>query len=274
LNLIAPLIDTPLSPKLPISVGRWLRPDDQNAIVMSEAMLKMLGSDAALGDEIWLDINGQKLPWRLVGISQEFMASGAYVPFDYLARTTKYETRTIVKTTNRAVADQVGKALNIQLGNAGFDVYTLWKTAETRKVMEDHMAIMIGILLVMAALFALIGGLGLASTMSLNVLDRTRELGVMRAIGATTLAVLQIIVLEGAFVGALSWVLAILLSIPYSGLMGQMFAVLLKNPMNLTTSLPGWAMWFFIIVAIGVVASAFPAWNATRRPVNEVLAYE
>jgi putative ABC transport system permease protein len=81
----------------------------------------------------------------------------------------------------------------------------------------------------MAALFALIGGLGLASMMSLNVLDRTRELGIMRAIGATTQNVLQIILLEGAFIGALSWVLAVILSIPYSGMMGQVFALLLKN---------------------------------------------
>ena len=148
------------------------------------------------------------------------------------------------------------------------------KRSDTRKVMEDHMALIIGILLVMAALFVIIGGLGLASTMSLNVLDRTRELGIMRAIGASTQDVLQIIILEGAFIGALSWVLAVILSIPYSVLMGQVFAVLLKNPINLTTSAEGWLIWFFVIIVIGAVASAFPAWNAAKQPVNEVLAYE
>ena len=96
----------------------------------------------------------------------------------------------------------------------------------------------------------------------------------MRAIGATTQNVLQMIILEGAFIGALSWVLAVILSIPYSGVMGQVFAVLLKNPINLTTSAEGWLIWFFVILAIGTVASAFPAWNAARQPVNEVLAYE
>ncbi len=274
LNLIAPLINTKLSPKLPIIEGRWLRPDDQNAIVMSEALLKMLDIDAAIGGKILLDIGGQKTTCQLVGISQEFLASGAYVPFDYLSQTTKYETKTMMKTTNSALTGKVTRDLEIQLSNAGFDVYTLWKTADTRKVMEDHMALIIGILMVMAALFVIIGGLGLASTMSLNVLDRTRELGVMRAIGASTLDVLQTIILEGAFIGALSWVLAIILSIPYSGLMGQVFAVLLGNPINLTTSAEGWIIWFFVIIAIGSVASAFPAWNAAKRPVNEVLAYE
>jgi putative ABC transport system permease protein len=278
LRLMAPLINTQLSPKPPILKGRWLRPDDQNAIVMSDALMKMLNIDAAIGDEILLDIHGQKTAWQLVGISREFLANGAYVPFvDSFKQTTTHSsqaTNIVVKTTNPALTNEITRNLEIQLDRAGFDVYTMWKTADTRKVMEDHMALMIGILLIMAALFAIIGGLGLASTMSLNVLDRTRELGVMRAIGASTLDILQIIILEGAFIGALSWVLAIFLSIPYSGLMGQVFAILLRNPINLTTSAEGWLIWFFAILAIGSVASAFPAWNAARQPVNQVLAYE
>lgn len=274
LRLTAPLAATKLSPKPPILKGRWLQPGDQNAMVASDALLELLGIKAEIGEEILLDIKGDRTTWQLVGISREFMASTAYVPIDYFTQTTKYDTNTIVKATNPALTNQVTRDLEIQLDRSGFDVYTLWKTEDTRMVMEEHMVLMTGILLMMAALFAIIGGLGLASTISLNVLDRTRELGVMRAIGATTQDVLQIIIVEGAFIGALSWVLAVILSIPYSGLMGQMFAVLLKNPINLTTSAQGWAMWFFIIVAIGTVASAFPAWSAARRPVNEVLAYE
>ncbi len=150
----------------------------------------------------------------------------------------------------------------------------MWKIADTRKVMEDHMALVIGILLVMAALFVIIGGLGLASTMSLNVLDRTRELGIMRAIGASTQDVLQVIIVEGALIGVLSWGLAVILSIPYNMMMSQVFAVILRNPLALTTSFTGWIEWFAVVSGIGAIASAFPAWNAAKQPVNEVLAYE
>ena len=251
-----------------------MQPGDQNAIVASDALLELLGIKAEIGEEIMLDIKGHRTTWQLVGISREFMASTAYVPIDYFTHTTKYDTSTIVKTTNPALTNQVTKDLEIQLDRSGFDVYTMWKTEDTRMVMEEHMVLMTGILLIMAALFAIIGGLGLASTMSLNVLDRTRELGIMRAIGASTLDVLQIIILEGAFIGALSWVLAVILSIPYSGVMGQVFAILLKNPINLTTSAEGWIIWFLAIIVIGAIASAFPAWNAAKQPVHEVLAYE
>jgi putative ABC transport system permease protein len=274
LRITASPINTHLSPEPPISAGRWLRPDDQNAIVMNVALLARYGIAAAIGDEILLEIHGQKTDWKLVGLSQEFMTNTAYVPFDYFTQTAQYETDTVVKTTQPALTNEITRDLEIQLNRAGFDVYTMWKTSDTRKVMEDHMALMVGILLVMAALFMIIGGLGLASTMSLNVLDRTRELGIMRAIGATTQNVLQIIILEGAFTAALSWGLAILLSIPYSGLMGQVFAILLRNPMDLATSVEGWILWLLVVIMIGAAASAFPAWNAARRPVNEVLAYE
>ncbi|MBK9925255.1 MAG: FtsX-like permease family protein [Anaerolineales bacterium] len=274
LRLTAPHLDTKLSPKPPILKGRWLQSDDQNAIVASDALLELYGIDAVIGEKILLDIKGQKTTWQLVGVSREFMASTAYVPFDYFTQVTKYETSTIVKTTNPDLTSWVTRNLEIQLDSAGFDVFTMWKTEDVRKVMEDHMVLITGILLIMAALFATIGGLGLASTMSLNVLDRTRELGIMRAIGATTQNVLQIILLEGALIGALSWVLAVILSIPYSGMMGQVFALLLKNPINLTTSITGWSIWFVTIIFIGTIVSALPAWNAAKQPVNEVLAYE
>lgn len=140
--------------------------------------------------------------------------------------------------------------------------------------MVDHMLIITGILLVMAALFVIVGGLGLTSTMSLNILDRTRELGIMRAIGASTSNVMEIIILEGSFIGTLSWLIAILFSMPPTFLMGKVIEIFLESPMNLVVSVEGWIMWFFVIVAIGTVASAFPAWNAAKQPVNEVLAYE
>ena len=58
-------------------------------------------------------------------------------------------------------------------------------------------------LIVMSGVLAGVGGLGLMTTMSLNVLERRREMGVLRAIGATPAAVWAIVVAEGAVIGAL-----------------------------------------------------------------------
>jgi putative ABC transport system permease protein len=251
LNIIAPLIDTALSPKPPIVQGRWLRPGDTNAIVMSIGLMKKLDIDAALGGEILLDLYGQRMAWRLVGITQEFLSSGAYVPFGYFSRATNHKTSTVVRTTDPSMAEGVSKDLDIMLAAAGFDVYTMWKTADSRKVMTDHMLLVTGTLLVMAALFVIVGGLGLSSTISLNALDRTRELGIMRAIGASPTCVLETVISEGIFIAALSWIFAVLFSIPLTVLMGKVIEIFLESPMDLNTSALGWIIWLLVIIAIG-----------------------
>jgi putative ABC transport system permease protein len=277
LRLIAPPANSQLMPNITIQEGRWLRPDDQHAIVINATLLKKLKLEAEVGDEIALDINGITTTWQLVGISQEYLSSTAYVPFDVLAQTLGQQGQAatiVVQTTESAATDKVAQNLEIQLSNAGFDVYTLWKTEDTRLVFKMHMLMITVILLVMAALFVLVGGLGLASAIGLNVLERTRELGILRAIGASTQRVLQIITLEGVFVGLLSWIFAILLSLPLTWGMTQIFDKAFDMPVKLTISSGGGGLWLLAVVIISLLASIVPAWNAAQRPVDEVLAYE
>ena len=66
----------------------------------------------------------------------------------------------------------------------------------------------------MSLLMLVVGGLGLASTMSLGVLERTREIGVLRAIGARHGSILAMVQIEGLVIALLSWALAIPLSLP------------------------------------------------------------
>ncbi len=67
--------------------------------------------------------------------------------------------------------------------------------------------ILIVFLLSMALLTAFVGSIGLTGTMGMNVLERTREIGVMRAIGAVDLAIVKSVVIEGVFIGMISWAL-------------------------------------------------------------------
>jgi putative ABC transport system permease protein len=128
-------------------------------------------------------------------------------------------------------------------------------------------------LLTMAVLAAVVGSLGLMGTMSINVVERGREIGMMRAIGATTPMVAGIFVGEGLLLGIISWVLAFPLSIPGAYLFVQILSQAILQ-VEFSFSLQGLFTWLIIVSVLSAIASLWPAVRATRISVRESLAYE
>jgi putative ABC transport system permease protein len=127
---------------------------------------------------------------------------------------------------------------------------------------------------VISVVIAGVGGLGLMTTMSLNVLERRREMGVLRAIGATPTAILLIVVVEGAVIGALSWAVAAAAAWPVSRAIGNLMTGAFKVGLDFSFEPMGLAVWAAASLFLGAVASFLPAWRASRRPVRESLGYE
>jgi putative ABC transport system permease protein len=134
---------------------------------------------------------------------------------------------------------------------------------------------LINFLLAMAAVSAAVGGLGLSGTMSMNVLERVREIGVVRAIGASDLAVLRLVLVEGVIIGLLSWLAGTIVSLPVTLLITNLLGVsMMQRPLTFTFSFSGALMWLGIAVILAAIASFLPARGASRLTVREVLAYE
>jgi putative ABC transport system permease protein len=147
--------------------------------------------------------------------------------------------------------------------------------AEQRSVIEDHLLMVVGFLGIMAKLIIIVGGLGLASTMSLSVLERTREIGVMRAIGARHSSLLGMIQAEGLVIALLSWLVAIPLSAPMSIVLAQAFArVMFPVDAHLVPEASGVLQWLAVVVIVSIIACGLPALRATRIPTALALAYE
>lgn len=97
----------------------------------------------------------------------------------------------------------------------------------------------------------------------------------MRAIGAATGSIMQIIVVEGVLIGLISWLQAALLSLPLAKLLAdQVGKAFVDAPLTFGFSTAGVALWLVIVVLLAVVASFLPARTASRLTVREVLAYE
>ncbi len=136
-------------------------------------------------------------------------------------------------------------------------------------------AIIVALLMVMTFVLATVGGLGLMGTMSLNVIERTREIGVMRAFGASSLAVFRIVILEGLLIGLMSWILAIGFSLPISVFLAREIGLsFMDYPVPASFSLSGILIWAVLVIVISILASLFPALRAVRLTVTQVLAYE
>jgi hypothetical protein len=147
--------------------------------------------------------------------------------------------------------------------------------SDSRYSFDQHMLMIYVFLIVASGVLATVGGLGLMTATSLNVLDRRRELGVLRAIGASPAMVAGIVVIEAVFVAVLAWALAVLAAWPLTALIGSFLtAALFRNGLDITLALAGIAGWLGISIALAFVSSLVPAVSASRRSVREAVSYE
>jgi putative ABC transport system permease protein len=109
----------------------------------------------------------------------------------------------------------------------------------------------------------------------MNVMERTREIGVMRAIGAFNQIIMRLVIVEGLVIGMLSYAMSMLLCLPISSLLSNVVSLAIFNaPAQLALTYKGFVIWLLLVVALSVVASMVPARNASRMTIREVLAYE
>jgi putative ABC transport system permease protein len=260
--------------------GRWLVPKDEKALVINSNLMAE-EPDIRVGDVVHFEIEGWETDWRIVGVVRGSLNAppSVYVNYPSFARATRnvgLTTRIRIQTDRHDAAFQsrVKRDLEEQLEHAGMRIQVAYVTAEYRSTTERTFNIVTGFLLIMAVLLVLVGGLGLAGMMSINVLERTCEVGVMRAIGASNGIVLWVFIVEGVSVGLLSWLLGIVLALPLSQFLSNAVGiVLLKIPPIYAFSVNGALIWLFVAVFLATLASLLPAWNASRISVRDVLAY-
>ena len=277
--MLAPPTTTQLI-DLPLVAGRWLEAGDANGIVINQALTQN-ERDLVVGSTVALTLNGRETTWRVVGIVQELGAPPtAYANDTAFATATNQAGRAQVVrvvTNDRTPSGQrqVAQALERAFASAAMPIAATQQIADLRTSFDKHIIILVSALLTMAAVVALVGGLGLLSTMSITVLERTREFGVMRAIGATRRAILSIVVTEGCIIGLLSWLLAIIVSLPLSSAIGIIAGQIgLRAALAFAIAPWGIGLWLGISVLVAALASAIPAWSAARLTVRQVLVYE
>lgn len=279
IQIFAPPADTRMI-KPTILSGRWLLPDDANAVVINTDLLRD-ETDIKVGDEIKLNINAKEKTYRVVGITRGILAGAyAYINYPYYSSQVVGESGRVgilqirFKGNDPDVHARVTQTLESTF-KADYSVSSIRPTPNAVRSVREQFNILIVFLFIMAAIVGVVSALGLSGAMSMNVLERTREIGVMRSLGASDMSVLMVFLLEGIFIGVASWIGGSIFAYPLSVILSnQVGDSLVRAPLLYTFPPEGVALWLLGSIALATIATFAPAHRASMLSVREVLAYE
>ena len=261
--------------------GRWLNQGETGAIVLNQIGRNNTLPDVGAGDAVQLSVGGRATAWRVVGIVEEGGGSGGgvYATAEGFAEAMgrpqqvnqlRIATAGHDELTRQAVAGAVAKTLT----DAGIEVQSAASVSRSEAIIEGHLGPIVTIVLAIAIAMGVVGGIGLASTMSANILERTREFGVMHAIGARPKTVRRIVIAEGIFLAVTSVVVAVIPALALTAVLGAGLGNLFMDaPLPYRVSVLAIAIWLLVVVLGGALATDAAATRASRITVREALAY-
>jgi putative ABC transport system permease protein len=275
LAVLAPPVDTSLV-EFPVLRGRWLDADDRDAVVLNH--VAAAASGARVGDEVLLSLDGDPHAWMVVGVVEEIGAAGiAYVPRPTFAATTATDAARMLRVvTDARTAEQratIVRSVDARLRDAGADLELVVPFAELRTAVGDHLIILIQLLVAAASVLAIVGLVGLSVAMATAVVERTREIAIVKALGATRRRIRAMIVGEAVLLATASWGVATLASLPLTAGIETVIGRLgFLAPLPFTVAPVAMLGWGVAVIAGAVVAAEIPARRAAALTVHRGLS--
>jgi putative ABC transport system permease protein len=267
-----------LSPR--VIAGHWLSVLDTDGAVVNEQALSMFPG-LKTGDRIDLIIRSVVAELRVVGVVREHLTQATvYTSPERFDQATGEPgliggVRVALESADERSANELIASMERELDNSGVHVTQSVSQAQLGDALGGHLFILIFTLAVMSILMATVGVMGLGSAMTITVLERTREFGVMRVIGARAWTIRRTVVGEAVLVGVLSAGISLVLSMPLTIFVDWIVGAASFGP-ALGTGLSAAALplWLAITVVGAVTASAYPSWKASKLTIREALGFQ
>jgi putative ABC transport system permease protein len=266
-----------------IVAGRWLAPEDGRAVVIPRETAEKNNIHA--GDMVSLDLGVWGTDqWRVVGLYEPvfvggFAADSIYAPQETLFKLAKkynQASRVLIRTTSheRAFTTEVTKHLKETFERHNLEVSASQTQADLRATNEWQFSLVTNMLLALSIILAVVGAIALMGALSIGVIERTKEIGVLRAIGARSRTILGIFVMEGVLQGVGSWMIAVPLSLAVSpAAASQLGHIMFSATLDYQYNWLAVGTWLGIVLTVSILASILPARGATRISVRDSLAY-
>ncbi|MDP2908059.1 MAG: ABC transporter permease [Nanoarchaeota archaeon] len=274
-----------------LTSGRYLSQGDKNVIVIGSRVAEgMFKQDIQINRPVIIE----GTPFRVVGILKASTGFGGsdrtvYMPIETARETLenigdkkKYDS-IVIKVNDANLLDDTETQINNKLmlvravteEKKDFTVSSVKATQETISSMLSSMTLFLGAI---AAISLIVGAIGIANTMFTTVLQKTKEIGIMKAVGAKNRTIMLIFLFNSAMIGLVGGILGGILGIILSSWVPIMLgaASIMPGRFGLTTlvtpELVGFVIGFSIF--IGLVSGAVPAYRASRMNPVDALRYE
>ncbi|MGL5676145.1 MAG: ABC transporter permease [Cellulosilyticaceae bacterium] len=256
------------------------------AVVADTYARTIMGSDdpaTAIGEIVEIDVLGQSQSFEIIGVfeamtfpgmPEEMMPLSIYIPFSVMDQISNfgdlrsYQAAFMVKEEHNPseIAYQVGRLLDKRHNTSGG--YQTQSASAMIDQMDAVMGVVTGFISLVAAISLLVGGIGIMNIMLVTVKERTREIGIRKAVGATNGEILRQFLVEAVILTVLGGIIGMLLG--YLG--GLAIGTLLDMQVHLTLDMIVFAVG--ISSLIGIVFGVYPAKQAAKLDPVEALRYE
>jgi len=260
--------------------GEW--PPQENGLLLSSETLDLWGlADAPTtqpGQSLRVKAAGRKADWMLDGALGKLNMAMAYATYESYAALTRQEgmaNMLAVRLTPGADGQGVTDRLSSELVADGYSLQRIDYVPPLNATEMASYNIMVYVLFAVVALTAVVGGLGLLSTLSISVMERRREIGILRSMGARPALIRRLVMTEGLLIGLLSLPLSYLLSWPLTLALGGGVVKGITGIAPEPVYLPGAALiWAALVSSLALLSSWLPARQAGRLSIRETLIYQ
>jgi putative ABC transport system permease protein len=263
-----------------VVAGRWLRGAGSVEVVLNRSAADLYGHPE-IGSLVNVDASGKTIQAELAGIIDELEKPKIYIDrFNYDAVfNPQHSVNSLMLVAHDKRFDQVmalKRDVETVIEQSNLDVLYVMSQAERVRVIADHLDIVLTILVALSLLVLLVSAMGMGSAMAIGIQERTREIGIMRAIGATPSIVFRRFVGEGMQLGVASIVTGLVVAWPLGAGASAAFGRLMLGEdarLRFAFSPTGLSIVVVVTLAFAWMASRAPARRAMRIPTCDALAY-
>jgi putative ABC transport system permease protein len=270
----------PLVTTTTMQSGRTLGAADSNVVVIESGLATGYFSQP-VGVNQMINIGGTN--FRVVGITAD-QGNAVFMPIQFASNIISSKTNGIydsfiVKLSDANQLNQTMTAMSNALMikrhvASNTQDFSITSSAQTQATISSALGAISAFLIAIAGVSLLVGAVGVANTMFTSVLEKTKEIGIMKAIGARNKDILLIFLFNAALIGLIGGLLGVILGTILSALLPALVGASQLTRGGTLVTLSSIILALSVSTIVGIVSGVVPAYQGSKLKPVDALRYE